>query len=91
MLTHATGCCRAVSKEELDDLLQDPIVKAQKMPILFLASKMDLPHCISTQEISERMNLTAITSHAWQIAHCNGLQGTGIGEGIDWIATQLVK
>ena len=72
-------------------MLSDPAIKGRAIPILFLANKMDLPHRLSAQDISERMGLSAIKEHTWQITPCNGLTGDGVGEGMDWISDQLAK
>merc|ERR1711920_142626 len=47
----------AVVKDELETMLQDPRVAEKKIPILFLANKMDLPNASPPVEITQALEL----------------------------------
>eukprot|EP01029_Cantina_marsupialis_P005412 TRINITY_DN1586_c0_g1_i1.p2 TRINITY_DN1586_c0_g1~~TRINITY_DN1586_c0_g1_i1.p2 ORF type:complete len:208 (-),score=49.10 TRINITY_DN1586_c0_g1_i1:1215-1778(-) len=79
-----------VVKEELQDLLSNPVVKDANIPILFFANKMDLPAALSAVDVMSMLALDAIEK-PWHIASSNALTGEGVDEGINWLAEQLKK
>lgn len=52
--------------------------------LLVLANKKDSIYPMTTQEITEKMNLDQINNIKWHIQQTCGLTGEGIREGIDW-------
>jgi signal recognition particle receptor subunit beta len=86
------AACRAVSKEELEEMLAHAALQHKSLPILFLANKSDLPQSMSHQAIAERMALPELASqHTWKIMRCCGLTGAGVREGWTWLTAQLAS
>jgi signal recognition particle receptor subunit beta len=84
--------CRAVCKEELQELLSHSTVKRRAVPILVLANKMDLPSSKQREELSIALDLGHLASlHCWKIIHCCGLTGEGINAGWEWLTAQMAK
>ncbi|KAL1130183.1 hypothetical protein AAG570_013121 [Ranatra chinensis] len=79
----------AVAKDELDLLLQHPDVADRKIPILFLANKMDLREALSTVKIAAAFQLHKIQDKPWHICATNALTGDGLFEGVDWFTQQI--
>ena len=50
----------AVSKTELHDLLAKPAL--ERIPVLVLGNKNDLPEALSVDELIEKLNLKALTN-----------------------------
>jgi len=57
--------------------------------LLVLANKQDLDGAMTAVEITQQLQLHANKQHAWQIQPCSALTGTGIYEGMDWLAHTL--
>ncbi|XP_033224861.1 ADP-ribosylation factor-like protein 6 isoform X1 [Belonocnema kinseyi] len=78
-----------VVKEELDMLLQHPDVEARKIPILFLANKMDLPDSLTTVKLVSGLGLEKIHNKPWHIRATNAVTGEGLQPAIEWLTDQI--
>ncbi|KYN04856.1 ADP-ribosylation factor-like protein 6 [Cyphomyrmex costatus] len=78
-----------VVKEELDMLLQHPDVAGRKIPILFLANKMDLPDSLTTIKLVAGLGLERIQNKPWHIRATNALTGEGLQPAIEWLTDQI--
>ncbi|XP_012531959.1 ADP-ribosylation factor-like protein 6 isoform X1 [Monomorium pharaonis] len=78
-----------VIKEELDMLLQHPDVAGRKLPILFLANKMDLPDSLTTVKLVAALGLERIQNKPWHIRATNALTGEGLQPAIEWLTDQI--
>ncbi|XP_076655734.1 ADP ribosylation factor-like 6 isoform X2 [Halictus rubicundus] len=78
-----------VVKEELDMLLQHPDVAGRKIPILFLANKMDLPDSLTTVKLVAGLGLDRIQNKPWHIRATNAITGEGLQPGIEWLTDQI--
>ncbi|XP_018311224.1 ADP-ribosylation factor-like protein 6 [Mycetomoellerius zeteki] len=89
-----------VVKEELDMLLQHPDVavrdlkaevnfSGRKIPILFLANKMDLPDSLTTVKLVAGLGLERIQNKPWHIRATNALTGEGLQPAIEWLTDQI--
>ncbi|XP_014479764.1 PREDICTED: ADP-ribosylation factor-like protein 6 isoform X1 [Dinoponera quadriceps] len=78
-----------VVKEELDMLLQHPDVAGRKIPILFLANKMDLPDSLTTVKLVAGLGLERIQNKPWHIRATNALTGEGLQPAIEWLTDQI--
>ena len=76
-----------VAKEELIAMLEEE--ELQGVPIAVFANKTDLPGVLSTDKIAEGLGLTLIKDRAYQIFSTSAVKGTGIEQGLDWVAEQL--
>ena len=78
-----------VAKDELDLLLEHKDIKDSRIPVLFLANKMDLAGALSPIDIVEALQLEKISSKSWRIFATNALTGDGLQDGMDWLAEAL--
>ncbi|XP_044008171.1 ADP-ribosylation factor-like protein 6 isoform X2 [Aphidius gifuensis] len=78
-----------VSKEELDMLLQHPDVVGRKVPILFLANKMDLPDSLTSVKLVAALGLDRIQNKPWHICSTNAVTGEGLQPAIEWLTDQI--
>jgi ADP-ribosylation factor-like protein 3 len=61
----------------------------QKVPLLVLANKQDLPGALEPSAIAEGLNLFSVRDRAWQIEGCSALRGIGIEHGMNWVVQQI--
>ncbi|KAJ1452632.1 ADP-ribosylation factor family-domain-containing protein [Pelagophyceae sp. CCMP2097] len=79
-----------VVKDELECLLQHQDVKETNIPILFFANKMDLPGSMTPEECATILELDRIQSRPWHIAPCSAVRGSGVDDGLEWLAANIV-
>ena len=68
----------------LQDLLDDDGLLG--VPLLVLANKQDAPTAIPADEIEELMHLGSIRDRTWSCFGCSALRGSGLVEGMKWLA-----
>ncbi|XP_014300213.1 ADP-ribosylation factor-like protein 6 isoform X2 [Microplitis demolitor] len=78
-----------VVKEELDMLLQHPDIVGRKIPMLFLANKMDLPDSLTTVKLVAALGLDRIHNKPWHIRATNAVTGEGLQSAIEWLTDQI--
>ncbi|XP_043271313.1 ADP-ribosylation factor-like protein 6 isoform X2 [Venturia canescens] len=78
-----------VAKEELDMLLQHPDIAGRKLPILFLANKMDLPDSLTTVKLVAGLGLDRIQNKPWHIKATNAVTGEGLQAAVEWLTDQI--
>lgn len=78
-----------VAKDELDVMLKHKELK--KVPILFLANKMDIPDSLGPVDVAQALKLDEIKDKPWQIVPSNALTGEGLQKGTDWLAEAIGK
>lgn len=84
----STDCDRFdLAAQELHSLLAADELRNAK--VLVLANKQDLPDAVSAADLAEKMNLRSLRSHEWYIQPCCATTGTGIYEGLDWLASAM--
>jgi ADP-ribosylation factor-like protein 6 len=79
-----------VARDELDELLNHPAIKDRSVPILFFSNKMDVPGAMTPVECMKAMSLDRISNKAWHLTSSNALTGTGVDEGVGWLAEKLL-
>ena len=57
--------------------------------LLVFANKQDQPGAKGAGEISEALNLGELRDRNWSIVACSAVDGSGIDEGMDWLAVCL--
>lgn len=72
---------------ELQKLLGDSDLR--DAALLVFANKQDLPGAKSVNEISKRLELNRVRNRKWYIQGCCAPDGSGLYEGLDWLATTL--
>ena len=78
-----------VVKDELEDMLSCAELKGKRLPILFLANKMDLHGALSSVKVSSSLQLEDIKDKPWFICATNALTGEGIEEGTCWLEEEM--
>mmetsp|Transcript_30996 Transcript_30996/g.45339 ORF Transcript_30996/g.45339 Transcript_30996/m.45339 type:complete len:81 (+) Transcript_30996:188-430(+) len=68
---------------ELEQLLSEE--KLEGVPLLVFANKQDLMNALSSEEISEGLNLVSIRDRPWSIQPCSAKNGEGLQEGMEWV------
>lgn len=63
----------------------------KRVPILFLANKMDLDGSMTPTEATHVLGLEAIKEQSWYICATNALTGEGLPNGMDWLADAITK
>ncbi|EKE42452.1 hypothetical protein ENUP19_0051G0013 [Entamoeba nuttalli] len=75
-----------VASKELEIISGDN--NLQKTVIAIFANKQDdKKHCMSVEEITEKMKLSEIQNVTWSIFETSGVTGEGLKEGMEWIAS----
>ncbi|XP_074643259.1 ADP-ribosylation factor-like protein 3 [Tubulanus polymorphus] len=74
---------------ELSHLLEEE--KLSGVPILVFANKSDLLTAATPSEITTALSLSSIRDRSWQIQQCSALKGTGLKEGLEWLAKMVKK
>lgn len=75
------------ARDELHKMLQDDQLK--DVILLVFANKQDLPNAISAGEMCEKLDLHKLRQRNWFVQPCCAITGTGLYEGLDWVASQL--
>ncbi|CAL4164434.1 unnamed protein product [Meganyctiphanes norvegica] len=82
-------CIFGHSCQELwDYVLSAP--ECSGLPLLVLANKLDLPNTTNIKEIADALKLSMCVQ-PYHIIGCSAITEEGIGEGLDWLAQQLMQ
>jgi len=57
--------------------------------ILCFANKQDLPGAAKAREVAAAIGLDEVKSHSWHVQESSVVEGTGISEGLSWLAKAL--
>lgn len=74
--------------EEIQKLLSEEELK--DCVLLVMANKQDLNNALSPSEITKKLGLQSI-KRPWMVQGTSATTGQGLNEGLDWIATELLK
>ncbi|CAF0973196.1 unnamed protein product [Adineta ricciae] len=61
------------------------------VPLLIFANKQDLSDAMNTNEIKNKLKLHSISDRKWHIQAACACDGSGLYEGLDWLADQMKK
>ena len=75
--------------EELKKILSDP--ELDGAALLVYANKQDMNGALSPREVTEKMELNQIKNRKWIVQGSSAVQGSGLIEGLDWVAKVLLK
>ncbi|KAJ6191285.1 hypothetical protein N7519_001306 [Penicillium mononematosum] len=70
-------------RQELSGLLLEERLTGASL-LVFL-NKTDVEHCMSEQEVRERLDLDSIKTHKWTILPCSAMTGKNLNEGLEWV------
>ena len=74
--------------EEIQKLLNEEELK--DCVLLVMANKQDLNNALSPNEITKKLGLQSI-KRPWMVQGTSATTGQGLKEGLDWLATELIK
>ena len=74
-------------KAELNKLLEEE--RLLGATLLIFANKQDLPGSLSTEELSQLLDLNAIKTHHWKIVPCSAYTGDNLEVGINWLIDDI--
>lgn len=77
------------SAKELSDLLGED--KLASVPLLVFANKQDLATRAEPEEITEALQLNAISDRAWTIQACSAKTGDGLEPAMQWLLEACAK
>lgn len=77
-----------ISKEELLGMLSEE--ELATVPLAVFANKQDLDAAMDSTEIADALGLPALKDRQWQIFKTSAVKGTGLAEGMDWVA-EIIK
>ncbi|XP_055357515.1 ADP-ribosylation factor 1-like [Paramacrobiotus metropolitanus] len=75
--------------EELKRMLAED--ELREAVLLILANKQELPHVMTTGEISDKLELPSLRNRNWFIQATCATSGDGLYKGLDWLSNQLEK
>ena len=78
-----------VAKEELKRMLDEEDL--QDCPILVMANKQDLSAALTPAELTEKMEMEQLKGRIWMVQGTSATTGKGLKEGLDWMASILLK
>jgi len=77
-------------REARDELIQ--VLAAPELAgavLLVFANKQDVPHALSSAEITSGLDMEKIKNHQWHVQPACAMNGQGLEEGLDWLAERL--
>mmetsp|Transcript_23934 Transcript_23934/g.40661 ORF Transcript_23934/g.40661 Transcript_23934/m.40661 type:complete len:181 (-) Transcript_23934:35-577(-) len=77
-----------LAKEELHQLLSDDNMR--NAVVLVFANKQDLPQAMDAADLGHKLELGRLRQK-WYIQPCCAVTGSGLYEGLDWLAGALQK
>ncbi|KAK2821539.1 hypothetical protein Q7C36_020882 [Tachysurus vachellii] len=72
---------------ELQNMLEEDELK--DAAVLVLANKQDMPDAMPVQEMTEKLGLHSMKGRTWYVQSTCAINGTGLYEGLDWMAAQV--
>ena len=76
------------ARDELQKMLSEE--ELRDTVVLIFANKQDLPHAMTAAELTENLQLNKVRK-SWYVQPTVGTQGTGLYEGLDWLAENMGK
>ncbi|KXJ17535.1 E3 ubiquitin-protein ligase TRIM23 [Exaiptasia diaphana] len=77
------------AQDELSKLMAEK--RLRDALLLILANKQDLPAALSVESLTERLSLHKLCcGRSWNIVACDAHSLSGLHEGLDWLARQLM-
>lgn len=76
-----------IAREELHSMMAEEELK--NASLLVFANKQDLPDVLTEAEVSEGLGLSSLRNRQWAIFKSSALKGTGLVEGLDWLANAI--
>ena len=75
--------------EELKKMLAEDELKDSV--VLIMANKQDLDGALSPADVTKELGMSELKGRTWLVQGTSGTTGQGLKEGLDWIASVLLK
>ena len=75
--------------EELKKMLAEDELKDSV--VLIMANKQDLDGALSPADVMKELGMSELNGRTWLVQGTSGTTGQGLKEGLDWIASVLLK
>lgn len=75
--------------EEFKKMLDEEELK--DCAILVMANKQDLNGALSSDEVTEQLGMDKLKGRTWLVQGTSAITGQGLKEGLDWMASLLLK
>ena len=75
--------------EELKKMLAEDELKDSV--VLIMANKQDLDGALSPADVTKELGMSELNGRTWLVQGTSGTTGQGLKEGLDWIASVLLK
>lgn len=75
------------SRVELHKAVNDPLL--ENCPVLIFVNKQDRPNALTPAQVTERLELAKLSNRKWYVQGCEAITGTGLYEGLEWVASTL--
>eukprot|EP01060_Flectonema_neradi_P014942 TRINITY_DN21634_c0_g1_i2.p1 TRINITY_DN21634_c0_g1~~TRINITY_DN21634_c0_g1_i2.p1 ORF type:complete len:201 (+),score=41.92 TRINITY_DN21634_c0_g1_i2:60-605(+) len=79
----------AQARDELQKMMAEE--ELRDAVLLVFANKQDLPHAMSTAEVTDKLGLHSLRQREWYIQGSCATTGEGLYEGLDWLASSVKK
>eukprot|EP00747_Dinoflagellata_sp_TGD_P093328 gnl/TRDRNA2_/TRDRNA2_165726_c0_seq1.p1 gnl/TRDRNA2_/TRDRNA2_165726_c0~~gnl/TRDRNA2_/TRDRNA2_165726_c0_seq1.p1 ORF type:complete len:266 (+),score=40.68 gnl/TRDRNA2_/TRDRNA2_165726_c0_seq1:72-869(+) len=79
----------AEAKEELYKVLNSS--QTQNVPLLVFANKQDKKNHMTTEQITDNLELSKVDNRPWLVQSANATECQGLWEGLDWLEAILAK
>merc|ERR1712232_1125051 len=77
------------AREELAKMLAEE--EMRETTLLVLANKQDLPNAMSPTDVADKLGLHSMRGRQWFVQSACANTGTGLFEGLDWLAKALTS
>jgi len=77
------------ASEELKKMIAEEELK--DCCLLVMANKQDLNGAMSPNDVTEKLGLSSLKNRQWLVQGTSATTGQGLKEGLDWMATVLLK
>jgi ADP-ribosylation factor-like protein 1 len=77
----------STAAEELSAMLNEE--ELRDTALLVFANKQDQPGAQNAAQITKALKLDELKDRSWTIVNCSAIAGTGIDEGMDWLAVSV--
>jgi len=78
-----------VAKLELEKMLKEESLASAAL--LVIANKQDYANVFEVQDLITELELDKIRSRKWKVQPCVATTGSGLWQGVDWVALQLAE
>lgn len=77
------------SSELLHRLIKEEFL--DNVPLLLLCNKQDVANAKTASQIVQLFKMHVLTDRNWQAQQCVAITGNGLGEALDWLASQISR